>query len=119
MYNEAGWLSQDAHALQLELAQAWRAGPRPLPATDFDVLIIGSGYGGAVAALRLSQAWRTEQGQTPRIALLERGREYLPGMFPKGLSDLAGARTLQPAGRRSSLKRPAHRFVGHTPRATM
>ncbi|MFA3918912.1 alpha/beta fold hydrolase [Ruegeria hyattellae] len=53
----------------------------------FDVLIIGSGYGGAMAAAVL--AGRTVGTDTARIAVLERGNEYLPGAFPTGLGELA------------------------------
>ncbi len=49
----------------------------------FDVLIVGSGYGGAIAAAELSAS-----RALPRIAVLERGREYLPGAFPSRLSEL-------------------------------
>ena len=55
-------------------------GARPGRA-DFDVLIIGSGYGGAVCAARL--AARRRPGV--RIGLLERGREWVPGTFPQHL----------------------------------
>lgn len=48
----------------------------------FDVIVIGSGYGGSIAASRLARA-----GQ--RVCLLERGREILPGTYP---TDLASAR---------------------------
>jgi cholesterol oxidase len=52
----------------------------------FDVLIIGSGYGGAIAAAEL--AGGHEHGRPLRIAVLERGREYLPGAFPSRLAEL-------------------------------
>lgn len=42
---------------------------------DYEVLVIGSGYGGAIAASRLARAGR-------RVCLLERGREILVGEFP-------------------------------------
>ena len=42
---------------------------------DYDVVVVGSGYGGGITASRLSRA-----GQT--VCLLERGREILPGEFP-------------------------------------
>ena len=48
-----------------------------------DVVVIGSGYGGSVAALRLA-----EQGV--RVLLLDRGKEYLPGEFPDGLGAAFG-----------------------------
>lgn len=41
----------------------------------YDVVVIGSGYGGSIAASRLSRAgWN--------VCLLERGREFMPGEFP-------------------------------------
>ena len=40
-------------------------------AADFDVVVIGSGFGGSVAALRLS-----EKGY--RVAVLEAGRRFRP-----------------------------------------
>lgn len=48
---------------------------------DFDVLVIGSGYGGAVCAARLAGQRRPGV----KIALLERGREWVPGTFPDRL----------------------------------
>lgn len=42
----------------------------------FDAVIIGSGFGGSVSALRLAEA-----GQ--RVCLLERGKAYPPGSFPR------------------------------------
>ncbi len=43
--------------------------------TDFDAIVIGTGFGGAVAACRLAQADR-------RVLVLERGRRYGPGQTP-------------------------------------
>lgn len=48
---------------------------------DYDVIIIGSGYGGGVSASRLSRAGK-------RVAVLERGREFLTGEFPGRFPDL-------------------------------
>ena len=49
--------------------------------TRFDVILIGSGYGGAITAARLAQHARPGVN----IALLERGREWLPGTYPDTL----------------------------------
>lgn len=50
-------------------------------APEYDALVVGSGYGGSVAALRLA-----EKGY--RVLLLERGSEYLTGEFPNDFSQL-------------------------------
>jgi cholesterol oxidase len=43
---------------------------------DYDVIIIGSGFGGSVSALRLAQ-------KGYKVAVLERGKRYRPQDFPK------------------------------------
>ncbi|ASU82848.1 cholesterol oxidase [Nocardiopsis gilva YIM 90087] len=48
---------------------------------DYDVLVIGSGFGGSVSALRLS-----EKGY--RVAVLEAGRRYTTETLPKNSWDL-------------------------------
>jgi cholesterol oxidase len=53
-------------------------------AFDYDVVVVGSGYGGAVLAARLA-----ERGK--RVCLLERGREWTPGDFPTDEKSLASA----------------------------
>jgi cholesterol oxidase len=45
------------------------------------VLVVGSGYGGSVAALRFAQAGL-------KVTLLERGSEYMAGDFPVDLSQI-------------------------------
>lgn len=42
---------------------------------SYDVIVIGSGYGGGVTASRLARAGR-------KVAVLERGREIRPGEYP-------------------------------------
>ena len=49
---------------------------------DVDVLIVGSGYGGAVCAARLA----AQRRRGVRIAVLERGREWVSGTFPAQLA---------------------------------
>ena len=56
---------------------------------NYDCLIIGSGYGGAVAARTFSRCKRAD-GKPLKIAVLERGKEYLPGSFPAGLNEVIG-----------------------------
>jgi len=46
----------------------------------YPVVVIGSGYGGAIAASRLARA-----GQ--QVCLLERGREFQPGEYPDTLAE--------------------------------
>ena len=55
----------------------------------FDVVIVGSGYGAAVVAERLSKL-RHADGSPLSVLVLERGQEYLAGRFPSRWSDLAG-----------------------------
>ncbi|KLU92268.1 cholesterol oxidase [Magnaporthiopsis poae ATCC 64411] len=45
--------------------------------SSYDVVVIGSGYGGGIAASRMARA-----GQS--VCLLERGRERWPGEYPTG-----------------------------------
>jgi cholesterol oxidase len=85
------WLAEDADALIEELGKT--ADPDP----HFDVVVIGSGYGGAVAAARFARALKldgtTNADGTPkrvqlRVCVLERGAEYIPGSFPSRISDV-------------------------------
>ncbi|MBB5428423.1 cholesterol oxidase [Paraburkholderia sp. JPY158] len=42
----------------------------------YEVVVIGSGYGGAIAASRMARAGR-------RVCVLERGREFMAGEYPR------------------------------------
>ncbi|GAB2889359.1 GMC family oxidoreductase [Paralcaligenes sp. KSB-10] len=47
---------------------------------DFDAIVVGSGFGGAVSACRLA-----EQGQ--KVLVLERGRHWTPETYPREADD--------------------------------
>lgn len=46
----------------------------------YDAVVVGSGFGGSIAALRLAQAGRS-------VLVLERGRRWRPADFPRDLRD--------------------------------
>ncbi|MGW2656583.1 GMC oxidoreductase [Streptomyces sp. NPDC001478] len=70
-------MSQDSPARN----RAAAAGAADDEGYDYDVLVVGSGFGGAVSALRLS-----EKGY--RVGVLEAGRRFTPGTLPKNSWDL-------------------------------
>jgi cholesterol oxidase len=60
--------------------------------SDYDVVVIGSGYGGGIAASRISRAGR-------RVCVLERGKEFQPGEYPNTeMEALAEMQTHLPDG---------------------
>ncbi|MGI9424830.1 MAG: NAD(P)-binding protein, partial [Hyphomicrobiaceae bacterium] len=60
----------------------------------YDVVVVGSGYGGGVSASRLSRAGK-------RVAVLERGREIVTGEFPSRFPDMR--REMRVTGKRMRL----------------
>jgi cholesterol oxidase len=48
----------------------------------YDAIVIGSGYGGAPVVKRIARSGRT-------VCLLERGREFHPGDFPRTFAEVA------------------------------
>ena len=79
--SKTAWISQGFE----RLIDRVRKAPTEI---HFDVLIIGSGYGGAIAAATF--AGRQYGGAAVTVGVLERGKEYLPGSFPTGLGELPG-----------------------------
>ncbi len=81
------------------------------PGADFDLVIVGSGYGAAVVARQLAGCRPLDDPAGPplSICLLERGQEYAAGAFPSRMADLAGhvrfstADKPLPRGRRTGL----------------
>ena len=55
---------------------------------SYDVVVIGSGYGGAISAARLASA-QLNPKQT--VCILERGKEREPGHFPENLTYVLAA----------------------------
>lgn len=52
-------------------------------APHYDVVVVGSGYGGAISASRMARAGRS-------VCVLERGREIRPGEFPDAAHEIIG-----------------------------
>jgi cholesterol oxidase len=71
------WLSQGVEILAERIRGA---GSERL---CFDAIVVGSGYGGAVAACRFAQLGLS-------VCVLERGEERLPGEFPADFAQLPG-----------------------------
>jgi choline dehydrogenase-like flavoprotein len=80
------WLSQGIETLMQCVADK-KGSDKAAP--DFDFVIVGSGYGGAVAISQIAgSVWEDRRPVT--VCMLERGNEYLPGAFPSRFADLTG-----------------------------
>lgn len=55
--------------------------------SHYDFVVIGSGYGGSIAASRMSRMGKS-------VCLFEKGKEFLPGQFPDTLSEATKEMTL-------------------------
>ena len=102
------FLSRDFHELAGRKADSGEKAESQ--ASDFDLVIVGSGYGAAMAATVFAGCTLVDPvtgGRRPaRIAMLERGTERLPGAFPDRFADLPGDIRIQGEGA------PLHRGIG-------
>lgn len=69
----------------------------------YDVVVIGSGYGGGIAASRMSRAGK-------RVALLERGKERWPGEYPTETHDCFKEAQYESGKTRKGKKTGMYRF---------
>ena len=67
--------------------------PHDQMGTHYDVVVVGSGYGGAIAAARFARAGRS-------VCVLERGRELHAGDFPSTALGAVGQLQLRRGSRR-------------------
>jgi len=72
--------------------------------STYDVVVIGSGYGGSIAASRAARAGRS-------VCLLERGREFQPGEYPDTLAH--GVREMQIDGSDAQIGSPTGLYDLH------
>ena len=47
----------------------------------YGIIVIGSGYGGSIAAARLAASGH-------EVCILERGKEWIPGEFPDAIDEV-------------------------------
>lgn len=71
------------------------------PCDEVDYLVIGSGFGGSVAAATLAE----NVGETHTVCLLERGKAYPPGSFPRSWDGLQANFWMPHRGRHGMFQR--------------
>ncbi|KAJ7641620.1 hypothetical protein FB45DRAFT_825916 [Roridomyces roridus] len=82
--------------------------PVPLMRPEYDVVVVGSGYGAGVAASRMARAGKS-------VAILELGRERWPGEYPSDLKSVAPELHVSGHGKFSGMGKPTglyHLIVG-------
>jgi len=68
-------------------------------APAYDAVVVGSGYGGAIAAYRLAGAHWSASRERFKVCVLERGREIRPGAYPNTLVKALGEIQVDAPGR--------------------
>ena len=87
MKRGGSWLSGTVEKLMQRCERSNAAGQ----SVEYDVVVVGSGYGGAVAAARLSSFEEASApGRRLSVCVLERGLEYPAGTFPATMTEMIG-----------------------------
>lgn len=83
LWDDAGYLISPSRAgLKEDSNMARLSAEITAMKSAYDVVVVGSGYGGGISASRLARAGLS-------VAVLERGKEFLPGEFPDTLPEAA------------------------------
>ncbi|MDQ3234883.1 MAG: GMC oxidoreductase [Pseudobdellovibrionaceae bacterium] len=89
-------------ALASTPAMGWSAAPRKYPSEHHDVIVIGSGFGGAITACRLTEkgvaVLMIEQGRRWDQALPAGERRFSKNLYPDGRSTWLSHKTVIPLG---------------------
>ena len=101
-------LQQYGGRLANDIQELIRTSSRP-PHEQFAVTIIGSGYGAAICAARLSASLSPGF----RICILERGREWVPGTFPDTFREASRQTRQKLTGQKKGPDRQPARSVPH------
>jgi choline dehydrogenase-like flavoprotein len=80
--------------------------PVPMMRAEYDVVVVGSGYGGGVAASRAARAGK-------RVCVLELGQERWPGEYP--VSGLDALKQVHVSGNRAANTKPVKDFTHGDP----
>lgn len=72
--------------------------------SEYEVVVIGSGYGGSIAASRMARCGK-------KVCLLEKGKEFLPGEFPQHLTQAAKEMQVNLPGSHIGSKNGLYEFV--------